>query len=117
MDERRQIPRWEIKKDAKLWFPQTQDFSLGIIEDIHLKGMCLSSTKPLPKEDPLRMSFALGENFEFIKVEAQIPWFKEIQGHFMYGLSFSKIADRDKDRVYQYICTNCYDQVKNKWWS
>ena len=118
MDENRQLPRWEIKQEAKVWMPQTQDFSQCVIEDMHLKGMRVSFDKRLPRQDPLplRMSFAIGDNFAPIKIEARIPWEKEDQGRYVYGLSFSKIADDDKDRIYQYINTNCYDQFKDKWW-
>ncbi len=115
MDERRQLPRWEIKKEAKVWMSQTQGFSHCIIEDIHLKGMCVSFNRPLPQQGPVKMSFAIGDNFDLIKIEAQIPWSKVDQGRYVYGLSFNKIADTDKDRIYQYINTNCYDQIKNKW--
>ena len=117
MDERRQLPRWEIKKEAKVWLPQTQGFSLCIIEDMHLKGMCVTFSKRLDPQDPLKMSFAIGDNFDFIKVEAKIPWMKEEEDRFIYGLSFSKIADTDKERIYQYINANCYDQFKDKWWA
>ena len=116
MDERRQLPRWEIKKEAKAWIPQTQGFSHCIIEYMHLKGMCVSFNKRLPQQEPLRMSFAIGDNFDLIKIEAQIPWTKEDQGRFIYGLSFTQIADNDKDRIYQYINANCYDQIKDNWW-
>jgi hypothetical protein len=117
MDERRQLPRWEIKKEVRAWIPESQGFSHCIIEDMHLKGMCVSFNKPLPKQEPLRMSFTIDESFEFIKIEAQIPWFKEDQGRYVYGLSFSKIADLDKERIYKHITTNCYDQFKDKWWA
>jgi hypothetical protein len=117
MDERRQLPRWEIKKETKIWSQQVQGFVHGIIEDMHLKGMCLSFDKKLFEGDFVNLSFALGEGFDLIKVEAQIPWAKEEQGRHVYGLSFNKIADSDKDRIYQYISTNCADQFKNKWWS
>jgi len=117
MDERRQIPRWEIKKEAKVWIPLTQGFSHCMVEDMHLKGMCVSFNKRLPHQQNVRMSFSIGENYDFIKVEAEIPWRKEYQERFVYGLSFSKIADEDKDKIYHYINNNCYDQFKNKWWA
>ena len=116
MDERRQLPRWEIKKEAKVWMPQMQEISHCIIEDMHLKGMRVSFDKRLPRQEPLRMSFAIGNNFIPIKIEARIPWEKEDQGRYVYGLSFSKINENDKDRIYRYINTHCYDQFKNKWW-
>jgi hypothetical protein len=117
MDEHRQLPRWEIKKEGKVLLPQTQSVSHCMIEDMHLKGMCISLKGRLYQPEPLGISFAIGDSSDFIKVEAQIPWSKEDQGHYVYGLSFIKIADEDKDKIYQYITANCYDQVKDKWWS
>lgn len=116
MDERRQLPRWEVGKEARVWMPLTQSFGHCRIEDIHLKGMCVSFEKELPAENPLRMSFAIGEDFDFVKVEANIPWKKEEQGRHIYGLSFSKIHDSDKDKIYQFISANCSDQLREKWW-
>lgn len=116
MEEQRQLPRWEIKKEAKVWIPLTQGFSSCMVEDMHLKGMRVSFDRRLPEEKSVRMSFALGDNFDFIKIEAEIPWMKVYQDRYVYGLSFSHIAEDDKDRIYQYINTNCYDQFKDKWW-
>ena len=116
MEERRQLPRFEIKKDSKAWLPPTQVFSHCVIEDLHLKGMSVSFEKELPPIDPLKMSFTIGENFDFIKVEAQVRWEKDDQDRYVYGLSFSKILDEDKDKIDHFIQTNCFDQVKEKWW-
>jgi hypothetical protein len=117
MDERRQLPRWEIKKEAKAWLPQMQEFSHCIIEDMHMKGMCVSFSKRLPQGKTVKMSFSMENDFDLIKIEAEIPWMKEDQGRFKYGLMFSSIADEDKDKIYQYINTHCYDQVKKHWWA
>jgi len=117
MDERRQLPRWEIKKKAKVWMPLSQDPGQCIVEDMHLKGMCVSFDKRLPKEDVVKMSFALDGNLDSITIEAQIPWAKEDDGRFVYGLSFTKIADDDKERMYKYISTTCYDQFRKNWWA
>lgn len=117
MEEQRELPRWEIKKEAKVWMQGIQDCSHCIIEDMHLKGMRVSLNSPLPQQGPVRMSFAIGDNFDPIAIEAQIPWTKEDQGRYVYGLSFSKINDEDKDRIFQYINTNCYDQFRKKWWA
>jgi hypothetical protein len=117
MDERRQLPRWEVKKESNILWGQSQSLNRCIIEDLHLKGMCLSSGTPLPRQEPLRMSFAIGSSLDSITVEARIPWSREVHGRYVYGLSFSKVDDEDKDRIYQYINTNCFDQFKEKWWA
>jgi len=116
MDERRSLPRWEINKDSKAWLPPTQTFNHCKIEDLHLKGMCISFDKKLQIEGPMRMSMTIGEGFDFIKLEAQVHWEKQEEGRFIYGMSFIKILDEDKDRIDRYIQANCYDQVKEKWW-
>lgn len=97
--------------------PQTQGFSQCIIEDMHLKGMRVSFDKRLPRQGEVSMSFIIGDNLDLIKIEVEIPWEREDQGRYVYGLSFSKIVDNDKERIYQYINTNCYDQFKKKWWA
>jgi len=117
MDDRRGLPRWEIMKESKFWLSQTQDFNLCTIKDIHLKGMCISSNKQLPQQDSLKLSFAIGESFDFIKIEAGVQWKSQDQGRYVYGLSFNRIDEENKDKVYQYVMENCYDQLKNRWWA
>src|SRR5579862_620783 len=100
MSERRQLPRWEIKKEAKVWIPFLQGFSHCMVEDMNLKGMGVSFSKQLPHDKTVKMSFAIGDNYDFIKIEAQIAWMKENQGRHDYGFAFSKIEDEDKDKIY-----------------
>ena len=117
MEEQRELPRWQINKKERVWMPQTQGFVRCIIEDMHLKGMRVSFNKPLPRQESVGMSFAIGDGFDFIKIEAKIPWSKEDQGRYVYGLLFSKVDDSNKDRLSQYMITNADDQFKNKWWA
>lgn len=118
MDERRQLPRWKIKKETKVWMQgEPSNARHCIIEDMHLKGMCVSFNEQLPQQQSVRMSFALSDNFDLIKIEAEIPWAKEDQGRYVYGMFFNKIIDSDKDRIYQYISSHCSQQLKDKWWA
>ncbi|MBF0571214.1 MAG: PilZ domain-containing protein [Candidatus Omnitrophica bacterium] len=117
MDERRQIPRWEINQEAKIRMPQMQGTSRCVIEDMHLKGMRVSCDQQLFYQQEVSMSIAMDDNLDFIKINAHIPWEKKEQGRHVYGLSFDNMDDHDKDKIYQYISTNCYDQFKNKWWA
>jgi len=117
MDERRKLPRWEVNKEVKVWIPMTQGFSHFVLEDIHLKGMRVSFNRKLPHEKTVRMSFDMDNNYEFIKVETQICWRVENEQRNCYGLSFSQINEEAKQKIDRYITANCYDQIKNKWWS
>ena len=116
MEERRQLPRWEINKEVKVWLPEARSFRYAYVKDIHLKGMCVASDKRLFQQQVVKMAFAIGESFDLIKVEAEIPWVREDDGRYFYGLSFTRIDDLEKDKIYQYYSTNCYDQLKHKWW-
>jgi len=116
MDERRQLPRLGIKKEAKVWLPFIQAFCHCVIEDMHLKGMCVSFEKHFPVQQLMNMSFTMGDNFDLVKIQSQVPWSKENQGRYVYGLSFNKIAEADKDRIYQFLNTNCYEQIRDNWW-
>lgn len=115
MDERRQLPRWQVKREVKVWLPQMQQLSQCMIEDINLKGMCASFSQRLPQEGPVHMSLGLEEDSDIMDLEVNLPWAKEEQGRHVYGMSFSKIADLDKERIYQYINSHCSRQLKDKW--
>ena len=118
MNERRQLPRWKIKQEAMVWMPEEPILaSHCLIENMHLKGMCVSFHKRLPNEKTARMTFAVGDDNDHIKIMARILWKKEYQGFYVYGLSFVKIDETDRDKMYQYINTHCYDQFKNNWWA
>ena len=116
MEERRLLPRWEIKKEAMVWMPQTQDFSFCMIENMHIKGMSISFHARLAQHRSINMSFALGDELDFINIEARILWIKQEHGRYVYGLTFIKIAEEDKKMMYHYINTNCYEQFRNVRW-
>jgi len=83
--------------------PQTQDLNDCRIEDMNLKGMRVSFDKQLPPQEPITMSFTLKDHVDFINAEARVPWCKEVQGRYVYGLSFSNISDDDKDTIYWHM--------------
>lgn len=116
MQERRELPRWHIGKKAKVRLGFSNDLSDCIIEDMNLKGMCVSLYEPLPQGHPVRMTLALTENFDF-NVEVSVPWVREEAGRYVHGLSFNIIMDGDREKVYQYVSRNCFKQFKDKWWA
>jgi len=64
----------------------------------------------------LKMTFTIGHEGYSIKIEAEIEWSKQETGCYVYGLSFHKIDELEKERMYQYINGNCYDQFQEQWW-
>ena len=117
MNERRQLPRWQIKREAKVWLPQMQEFSHCIIENINFKGMCGSFNKRLPQEQSVNISLDLEDNSDVIKLEVDLLWAREDHGRYVYGMSFKNIRESDKDRIYQYTISHFPEQFKDKWWA
>ena len=116
MRERRQLPRWVVGKTAKVKLDSEEEFSRCLIEDINLKGMCVALPEGLLKNHSIRMVLSLEDSLE-IDVEVFIPWCRQDVGRVVHGVSFSRIIDEDKDKVYQFISRHCSKQIRNNWWS
>lgn len=116
MGERRHIPRWQIRKSAKVKVGPDGDFIDCIIEDVNLKGLQLSVDKQLPTDSRLEMVVALAENFG-LDMKVNVPWSRQIGGRYVYGMAFSIIADEDKEKIYQYVSHHFPEQFQKQWWS
>ena len=115
MLERRQLPRLTIDKEAKMKLDSDEEFRRCVIKDIHLKGACLKMTQPLFQNYCVKMVLTLAENME-LDIQVDVPWFRQREEEYVYGLMFRKIPDDDKDKVYQYIQRHCAKQIREKWW-
>ena len=116
MQERRELPRWRIGKQAKVVLNSAQDPRDGYIEDMNLKSMRVSLPEPLPQDHPVRLTITLTDDFD-LNVEVQVRWVKEEIQRYVHGLSFSFIMDGDKDKIYQFVSRNCFKQFKDNWWA
>ncbi|MEI7999249.1 MAG: PilZ domain-containing protein [Candidatus Omnitrophota bacterium] len=116
MDERRRLARWQINTPAKISLKAKEEFSDCCIEDINLKGMCISLSEPLPQERPVKMTLALADYLD-LELEVEVPWEKENLDRYVYGLCFSRVKDLDKERIYRFIHRHCPQQFKNQWGS
>lgn len=114
--DRRQLPRWSVHKQAKILWSAKHEISPCVIEDLSLKGMCLSMPQPFPAEKSLKPILMLSDVID-LEIETQVTWRKQTTEGYFQGMSFSKIKDSDKDRIFQYINSNCSKQLKDQWWS
>ena len=115
MDGRRELPRWKINKTFKVSFENIGTLPDCLVEDLNLKGMCLSASEKLPQNRTVRMGLELTED-NYVEVDIQIPWVRESQGRFFHGLAFTRMMDEDKDKIYHYINNHCSKQLKDQWW-
>ncbi|MBF0489942.1 MAG: PilZ domain-containing protein [Candidatus Omnitrophica bacterium] len=113
-NERRRLPRWGVRRPAMVRLNEEWYFNNCYVDDMNLKGMRIILSQALSQEQAAKMAISFGEmSFE---VEVLVPWVKESQGRYIHGVTFSRIKDADKDRIYQYIFNNCFDQLKDQWW-
>ncbi len=118
MQERRELPRWHIGKRAQVRLGNADDFTDCYIEDMNLKSMRICLSEQLPLDRFVKMSLILSNNLDVeVEVLTEVPWAKEENGWYVYGVSLSILMDFDKDKVYQYISRNCFKQFKDKWWA
>ena len=115
MDGRRELPRWKVMKQVNVTFQDSDRLSGCVLEDINLKGMCLSLTEKLPQDRVVKIGLELSSEVN-IEVYVQIPWIKKMVGHYTHGMAFNRIMDEDKDKLYQYINNHCSQQLKEQWW-
>jgi len=115
MDEQRRLPRWRMNSLMKVSFQDRYEFKDTVVEDMNLKGMCLSLPAMLPKNTPVRIELELLGR-ESVTVKALIPWIKERDGRYLHGLEFNQVVDSDRERIYQYINDRCMKQLEAGWW-
>lgn len=115
MQERRQIHRWRIMRDARLQLDGDDRMVDCCVRDINSKGAQISMDAILPEKSALRLNLLIDQVLN-LDVEACIPWKQEEGGRHIYGLSFRQIMDEDKTQIYQYVSSHFPHQLREQWW-
>ena len=115
MEDRRQIPRWQINKAASVFFEGAASASHGLVENINLKGLCLALEEKLPQDRPARMALTIDDNL-YIDIEAGIPWVRAQDGHYVHGMCFTRIMDADRENIYKYVNDHFPHLLRSGWW-
>ena len=116
MDERRQIPRWTIDREADIMIAGHPGAVRGRVRDINGKGLQLSVPAAFPAEQPLHLRLIIDKVLD-LEIEAESPWQARSAGEHRYGLRFTRIHDLDKERIYEYVRTTFPDQIRRQWWA
>ncbi len=115
MQERRQIHRWHVMREACFQIDGDERTVACSVRDINFKGMQISLSERLPGKTSLRMNFIIDQVLN-LDVEAAVPWSLKEGGRHIYGLSFRQIADDEKAKIYEYVSTHFPHQLKEQWW-
>jgi len=111
----RRYTRWKIKNEAKVRLEGAEAFAGCLINDISFSGIQISLAQKLPKDTSLKLSIILSDG-SALDVEVWVVWHKQIDGHNIYGLYFTRIKDQDKEKIYQFMRRYFPQELNKQWW-
>jgi len=113
--DRRKLARWQVNKEARLTLEGAEACAGCAVKDINLKGAQISLAMKLPTDTFLRLALILTEDCA-LNLEAWVAWQKTINGHYIYGIYFTRLQDVDKEKIYQFVRRHFPKQLTQKWW-
>lgn len=111
---RRRFIRWQISQPAKVTVGGAVAKDC-LVKDISLKGLQVSLDERFESGKPLHLKVALDEEI-FFDVDAWPVWEKNGSNIHTYGVYFTRISDKDKDKIYQFVKNMHPEQIKKVWW-
>lgn len=115
MEERRMYPRVAVNREASLYIENRLNPIPCTVEDISLGGLRVTMNKELLPEVFSNISLSIPDVFDF-DAGAQLAWQDKYEGRNIYGLSFVRMVDADKNRISGYIQENSFKDLKEQWW-
>ncbi len=101
MQERRNVSRWQINKEAGLIFEGGNNPIPCIVEDISTSGMKVSLNRDIFPEAFLSFRLDLAEDLVF-NAGAHVAWQDKAYERNIYGLSFNRIEESAINRISGY---------------
>lgn len=116
MQEKRRYRRWEIEKTAQCRFQEKAlSCSLG---DISLKGVrILLKATEVELGQSCDLTITIIGELEPMNISCDIAWQKKVDRDIELGLYFTRIRDKDKERIFQYVFDHFSQQIITQWWS
>lgn len=116
MEEKRKYRRWEIGKAAQCCF-QKKALSCSL-EDISLKGVrVVLQAVEAGLGESCELTITIADELEPMNIGCDIAWQKKVDKDTELGLCFTRIKDRDKERIFNYVFEHFPQQVVKQWWS
>lgn len=122
IEENRKFARWNISRPVRfsLAGKDNEEEKMALLKDISFAGARMSLFESLRLNDKLDMFLEIPDEEHAIHCEGKVVWQKSPEDMssppFACGLSFTKIKDQDKEKMFKYMSQNAADEVKKKWW-
>jgi hypothetical protein len=111
MAENRRFIRWKLGKQVCIKLQDSSDQLICNADDISLKGIKIRSGQSFIRGSDLKMTIALGYELFLNNVEASVAWAKKEGVDNVYGLSFTRIKDSDKEAISQFVRRNGLEKL------
>ncbi|MBU3934122.1 MAG: PilZ domain-containing protein [Candidatus Omnitrophica bacterium] len=116
MEEKRRYRRWEIGKAAQCRF-QEKALSCSL-EDISLKGgKVVLQAAGAGLGESCELTITIADELEPMNIACDIAWQRKGEKEIELGLYFTRIRDRDKERIFNYVFEHFPQQLIKQWWS
>ncbi len=118
--EKRRIIRWKVQRPMRFKLPDQEEEKIALLRDISFFGAQASLLESLRLQDKLNLVLEIPDEQDTISCEGKVVWQKAIEEegkhHFICGLSFTKIADHDKDKIFRHIWQTSPEDLKHRWY-
>jgi hypothetical protein len=98
----RRVMRWDVQQGVKVLPPGSDAPIPAVIHDISLKGMRISLDEPLPTRIGFSFTVVMPDQ-ERLSFDCWAAWRREEGARRQYGLYFTRIQDRDKEKICRLI--------------
>ncbi|MDP2044396.1 MAG: PilZ domain-containing protein [Candidatus Omnitrophota bacterium] len=117
MEDKRRNIRWQINKDAKMDLLGGEPEQLNCaIKDICVRGVRVCVNRKLPQEATININLDLCVDVSLRDVEAKVVWRQASEEANAYGLSFERIREMDKTKIYDFVHRNFPKEIRKGWW-
>lgn len=108
--ERRLLPRWEVSVPAQAKWEGLVDYVNCEIRDMNFRGFKIVLPQKL-EEQCTKLVLRFNEDF-ILNAEFCILWHAELHDKHIYGCSFTRLRDQDKEKMYDFVFKNFPDQIE-----
>lgn len=122
IEENRKFARWNTSRPVRfsLVGKDNEEEKMALLKDISFAGARMSLFESLRLNDKLDMFLEIPDEEHAIHCEGKVVWQKSVEdagaAPFACGLSFTRIKDQDKEKMFRYMSQNSPEEVKKKWW-
>jgi len=112
---KRRFIRWQVDFPVKIKINGKEEgFIDAKLKDISFKGAQLLLHQKLPEDKFLNLTLILAD--KSLEVQVWLVWRRVIDGHYLYGLYFTKIKDSDKEIIYRFVQQHHLATLAKQWW-